>query len=70
MAQEQWIIKNKTKSCISFGDLPKLPAIWPGKVINLLAYYDKNTLNESDNLRTMINVGKVEFFKLNERGSL
>ena len=64
MPKDQWIIKNNTDRCLSVGDLQKLPAIWPGKVIDLLNYYEQDAISNSASLKQMLNLGWLEVTKI------
>lgn len=65
MPKEQWIIKNQTNRYLSVGDLQKLPALWPGKVIDLLIYYEQDALSNSKDLKFMIGRGWLDLTKKN-----
>lgn len=64
MARDQWIIKNQTNRYLSIGDLQKLPALWPGKVLNLLNYYEQDSISNSFDLKFMINQGWLKLTKI------
>ena len=63
MPQDTWIIKNQTNRYLSVGDLQKLPALWPGKVVNVLNYYDQDTISNSAALKDMLNRGWLTITK-------
>ena len=64
MAREQWFIKNETNRYISVGDLQKLPALWPGKVIDVLKYYEQDSISNSSGLKHMLNLGWLSITKI------
>ena len=45
--REEWTVKNNTISPITIGDLPKVSAIRPGKILNLLRYSTKQEIGQS-----------------------
>ena len=45
--REEWVVKNATRFPITIGDLPKVPAIKSGKILNLLRYATKQEIGQS-----------------------
>lgn len=70
MPQDTWIVKNTTNRYLSVGDLPKLPALWPGKVINVLNYYDQDAVSNSAALKDMLNRGWLTITKTKNGSSV
>jgi len=64
MAQDQWIVKNETNRYLSVGDLPKLPALWPNKVVNVLNYYEQDAVSNSAAMKQMLNMGWLTLTKI------
>lgn len=64
MARDKWIIKNETNRYLSVGDLPKLPALWPNKVVNVLNYYEQDAISNSAALKQMLNLGWLTLTKI------
>ncbi len=63
MPKEQWIVKNETNKSIAIGDLPRLPSIAPGKVIDLLIYYEYDRINNSSDLKDLLDAGWLDLTK-------
>jgi hypothetical protein len=63
-SREHWYIKNISQGIISLGDLPKVPALLPNEVKDLLVYYGKTEINNSTNLITAVNKNKLRLNKV------
>jgi len=52
--REFWRITNISKKILNIGDLPKLPTLEPNEFCDLLRYYTKEEINQSENLPYLI----------------
>ena len=64
MPRDQWIIKNQKQKYFIIGDLPKLPTLYPDKVIDLLNYYGQDEISNSSDLTSLLNLGWVTLNKI------
>ena len=62
-AKQTWTVKNISRRIISIGDLPKVPSFDPGSTHDLLRYYDKETINRSNNLSSLMRAKLVKLIK-------
>ncbi len=61
--RESWWVKNKTKLTITIGDLLQVPAIKPGKRVDLLYYYSREKVSHSKVLVKLVKAGIVSLSK-------
>ena len=61
--KQTWTAKNKSRKIINIGDLPKIPSFDPGGTHDLLRYYDKETINRSNNLSELMRAGILKLIK-------
>ena len=61
--KEMWIVKNITLQNITIGDLPKLPVLKPNKTANLLKYYNKEKIINSNILTHLVQNNKITIEK-------
>jgi hypothetical protein len=62
--RESWWVKNLTKKTITIGDLLLLPAIKPGKKVDLLHYYTREKISHSTVLVSLV---KARIVSLNKK---
>lgn len=55
--RESWWVTNTTNKRLAIGDLIMLPAFGPGEKIDLLRYYPRERISQSENLKTLIDIG-------------
>ena len=61
--RESWWVKNTTKKTITVGDLQLLPAIAPGKRVDVLHYYTRERISHATTLLALIKSGKLQLNK-------
>ncbi len=61
--REKWVVKNTTRFPIIIGDLPKVPAIRTGKILNLLRYATKQEIGQSKVLVDLLRARKLTLKK-------
>ena len=61
--KEMWFAKNITKENIAIGDLPLLPIIKPDKTVNLLRFYSREKVADSDILMHLVQNNKITIEK-------
>ena len=61
--RESWWVKNLTNKTITIGDLLLVPAIKPGKKVDLLHYYTREKVSHSTVLTSLVKAGIVSFNK-------
>lgn len=57
--REMWFAKNITKENITIGDLPLLPLIKPNKTVNLLRFYSRDKVADSNVLMFLVQNNKI-----------
>ncbi len=62
-ARESWWVKNLTNKTITIGDLTLLPAIKPGKSVDLLHHYTREKISHSIVLTALVKSGKLRLNK-------
>ncbi len=67
MARETWTVKNQTKKNLSIGDLSLVPVMRPGMQMNLLKFATKTEINQSVNLKQMLDVGWLKLIKIKDK---
>lgn len=63
-SREFWWAINNNNSIIGIGDLPKVPGIKPGKRVDLLRYYSKDKISDSNKLKDLMNANIVTLKKV------
>jgi hypothetical protein len=63
MARETWMVQNRTGNSLCIGDLPSVPAIPTNKQSDLLRYTTKDKINQSVNLKQMLDAGWLRLIK-------
>ena len=61
--RESWWVRNLTNKTITIGDLLLVPAIKPGKKVDLLHYYTREKVSHSTVLNSLVKGGIVSFEK-------
>jgi hypothetical protein len=61
--RESWFVTNLSKKKISIGDLPSVPVIKPGKRVDLLKFYSKEKIGQSNVLVSLVKARIVSFNK-------
>ena len=61
--KEMWLVKNISQENIAIGDLPLLPIIKPDKIINLLRFYSREKIVDSNILTYLVQNKKVTIEK-------
>ncbi len=61
--KEMWFVKNITQENIAIGDLPLLPLVKPNKTVNLLRFYSREKVADSDILTYLVQSNKVTIEK-------
>lgn len=61
--RESWWITNNSNSTVVIGDLPTIPALLPGKRIDLLSFINKNAVSKSCVLCELIRSGVLSLNK-------
>ena len=61
--REMWFAKNITKENITIGDLPLLPLIKPDKTVNLLRFYSREKVADSNVLTYLVQNNKITIEK-------
>ena len=64
-----YYIKNKTNKYISIGDLPKLPNLSPNAIEDGLKFYNAKELNQSANLKNLVNKGWIQSPRSNNQSN-
>ena len=62
--RESWYVKNLTKKNITIGDLPIVPAIKPGKRVDLLKFYPREKIGNS---KVLVQLVKARIVSLNKK---
>ena len=62
--RESWYVKNLTKKNITIGDLPSVPAIKPGKKVDILKFYSKEKVGHS---KILVKLVKARIVSLNKQ---
>ena len=62
-ARESWWVTNNTNKTITIGDLLLVPAIKPGKKVDLLHYYTREKVSHSTVLNSLVKARIVSFEK-------
>jgi hypothetical protein len=61
--KEMWFAKNITPTNITIGDLPLLPVIKPDKTVNLLRFYSREKIVDSQMLTFLVQNKKITIEK-------
>lgn len=61
--KEMWFVKNITQENIAIGDLPLLPLVKPNKTVNLLRFYSREKVIDSNILMFLVQNNKVTIEK-------
>jgi len=67
MARESWTVKNHTSKNLSIGDLPRVPVMRKNMQINLLKFATKSDINQSVNLKQMLDIGWLKLTKTKDK---
>jgi hypothetical protein len=62
-ARESWWVRNLTKKTIAIGDLLLVPAIKPGKQVDVLRFYSREKISHSKVLVKLVKAGIVSLDK-------
>ena len=57
--KEMWLVKNISKENITVGDLPLLPLINPNKSVNLLRFYSREKVADSNAITYLVQNNKI-----------
>ena len=61
--RESWWVRNLTNKTITIGDLLLVPAIKPGKRVDLLHHYSREKIGHSTVLNQLVKAGIVSLSK-------
>ncbi len=64
--RKEWEVINNSNFSITVGDLPKVPAILPGKKCNILRYYSEEACSQSSILLSLIKTQKLKLTKIKD----
>ena len=63
---ESWWVRNTTSRTLVIGDLSRVPEVPPLGQVDLLVFTDKETINKSANLTTLVNSGMLTINKTSD----
>lgn len=70
MGRERWLVQNTTQKHVNIGDLFKVPTVFPGQSLDLLAHHTHSEITQSNDLSTLLSLGWLRLTKSNVPSSV